>query len=191
MTEATSKSIPDACFEYLLSSWINKFGLAAHQIASYDKFLENKISEIVNENSNITIESEKTGAYLSLKFLKIFIRTPSMKEADGTHHRITPHECRMRGLSYNLSIYTNILQEYKDSARAELKIKEYYEVFLCKIPCMVGSSGCCLRHGDRGECKYDPGGYFIVNGNEKGQDKNSVGSNIFLVFLIILTELLS
>ena len=162
------EKIPDACFEYLLSSWINRFGLTAHQISSFDKFVEHKITEIIYENSNIEIESDKTGAYLSIKFLKVFIRTPAVKEADGANHRVTPHECRLRGLSYNLSIYVDILQEYKEDRTSQIKKKEYNEVFLCKLPCMIGSSGCSLRYGDRGECNFDPGGYFIVNGNEKG-----------------------
>jgi len=45
------------------------------------------------------------------------------------------------------------------------------EVILCEVPVMVGSAGCYLQN-ERDvritrECSYDPGGYFIINGNEK------------------------
>ena len=165
---STAPSISDACFEYLLSTWLDTFGLVSHQIASYDKFLETKVQEIINESSQVIAENEKTGAYLSIKFLKVYIRTPSIKEADGANHRLTPHECRLRGLSYNVSVYVNVMYESRENSKSPMKTQEYCEVNLCKIPCMVGSLGCSLRHGDRGECDFDTGGYFIVNGNEKG-----------------------
>ena len=55
-----------------------------------------------------------------------------------------------------------------------VKIDKYVNnVYIGKIPIMVRSDACILHQipaiGDsnNNECRYDYGGYFIVNGNEK------------------------
>ncbi|MFO0131314.1 MAG: hypothetical protein ACK52J_01805 [bacterium] len=46
-------------------------------------------------------------------------------------------------------------------------------IFLCYIPTMVSSFNCALINMNKeervsaGECEYDEGGYFIINGGEK------------------------
>jgi DNA-directed RNA polymerase II subunit RPB2 len=160
-------NVSRACYEHLLVCWFASTGLIAHQIQSFDRFLEQKLQEIVTENSQVAVDSERGGTSARVTFKKVFLRPPAMREADGSYHRITPHECRMRGLSYNVSVYVNVLQETYEGGGAPTDARLYSEVLLCKIPCMVRSIGCALRHGDMGECPLDPGGYFIVNGNEK------------------------
>ena len=103
---------------------------------------------------------------MRVTFKRIFIRTPSLRESDGSYRRIGPHECRLRGLSYNVSVYVDVLQETEDSDGTR-KTQLYTEALLCRIPCMVRCIACSLRYEERGECSLDPGGYFIVNGNEK------------------------
>ena len=152
----------------LLLAWMRNAGFASHQISSYNRFLEVKLQEIITENSLIAIDSERTGTTCKLTFLRTFIRSPAIREADGSYHRVTPHECRLRGLSYNVSVYVNIRFESTSAGpEHETVVKEFQEVLLCKIPCMVGCSACSLQFGDIGECPLDPGAYFIVNGNEK------------------------
>ena len=157
---------PNAIFEQLLLSWFQSAGLVGHQIESFNRFLGSKLQEIVTENSEVLAESERGLTSMRLIFDRVFIRPPALREADGTYHRITPYECRLRGLSYNVAVYVNVLQEVQDSDHPAQR-RVFAEVLLCRIPCMVGSIGCSLRHGDEGECGADPGGYFIVNGNEK------------------------
>ena len=162
-----SATLQNAVFERLLSCWFNAKGLALHQIASFDKFLEKKLQEICTENSQIAVENDRTGASLLLSFVSVSLRQPALREADGSYHRVTPHECRLRGLSYNVSVYVNVIQEQRDGPDQPVTEKLFSEVLLCRIPCMVRSMACSLRFGDIGECALDPGGYFIVNGNEK------------------------
>ena len=48
---------------------------------------------------------------------------------------------------------------------------------------MVKSRYCSVKSDGKGECKYDLGGYFIINGNEKviiSQEK--VANNLIQVF---------
>lgn len=162
-----ARHLSNAHFEHLLMSWFQAGGLASHQLISFDRFLTNKLQEIVLENSALCVESER-GATSSMRvtFKRIFIRTPSLRESDGSYRRIGPHECRLRGLSYNVSVYVDVLQETEDSDGTR-KTQLYTEALLCRIPCMVRCIACSLRYEERGECSLDPGGYFIVNGNEK------------------------
>ena len=162
----SARHLPNSQFEHLLLSWFHSAGLVSHQILSFDRFLESKLQEIVTENSQLSVESDRGGGGMRVTFDRVFIRPPALREADGSYHRVTPHECRLRGLSYNVAIYVNVTQEFLDG-EASVHRKLYAEVLLCRIPCMVRSLGCSLRFGDSGECPLDPGGYFIVNGNEK------------------------
>lgn len=158
-------AMSNASFEHLLASWLQSAGLVGHQIQSFNKFLCEKLQDIVTENSHLLVEGEK-GGNLQLNFDSVYIRSPAIREADGAYHRVTPHECRIRGLSYNVAVYANVHQIYITQGGARLE-KIYSEVLLCRIPCMVRCMACSYRHGDIGECQLDPGGYFIVNGNEK------------------------
>ncbi len=49
----------------------------------------------------------------------------------------------------------------------KLPVKKINNILLGKIPIIVGSKYCVTNHVDDNECKYDPGGYAIINGNEK------------------------
>uniref|UniRef100_A0A6C0C2C6 DNA-directed RNA polymerase n=1 Tax=viral metagenome TaxID=1070528 RepID=A0A6C0C2C6_9ZZZZ len=191
-------SMANAHFEHLLSSWLHSTGLVSHQIQSFNKFLREKLQDIITENSQVIVENDK-GYTVCLTFENVFVRPPALREADGAYHRITPHECRLRGLSYDASIYVNV-RHTTETPTGEERHKLYTEVLLCRIPCMVRCMACSYRHGvvitiilkciclsecvclegvrasfvcnvcitgDIGECHLDPGGYFIVNGNEK------------------------
>ena len=54
-----------------------------------------------------------------------------------------------------------------------IETEEYPKVFFGKVPIMLRSQYCSLHdHTDKeltelGECPYDEGGYFIINGSEK------------------------
>ena len=46
--------------------------------------------------------------------------------------------------------------------------KQLSKILFGKVPIMVKSKYCILdQKGGEEECKYDVGGYFIINGNEK------------------------
>ena len=97
-----------------LESWVAFRGLACHQIESFNRFISSKLQEIVLENSEIKHAIRRNGAvFASAKctFQKIYIRSPCVREADGTYRELSPNECRVRGLSYNISVYVNVLQE--------------------------------------------------------------------------------
>ena len=91
-------SMANAHFEHLLASWLHSTGLISHQIQSFNKFLCEKLQDIITENSQVVVENEK-GYTVRLTFENVYVRQPALQEADGAYHRVTPHECRLRGLS--------------------------------------------------------------------------------------------
>lgn len=133
-------------FEHLLASWLHSTGLVSHQIQSFNKFLREKIQDIVTENSQVVVESEK-GSTVRLTFESVYVRPPALREADGAYHRVTPHECRLRGLSYNAAVYANV-RHTNETPCGEEHHKLYTEVLLCRIPCMVRCMACSYRHGN-------------------------------------------
>lgn len=157
-----------------LDSWVAFRGLAAHQLESFNRFIGVKLQELVLENSDIHHQVKRNGvvtASARCSFQKIFIRSPCWREADGSYRELSPQECRIRGLSYNISVYVNILQEQLLNGVSSSKL--FSEVLLCRLPCMVGcmacNTVCSSRHQltSSGECPLDPKGYFICNGQEK------------------------
>ena len=157
-----------------MESWVAFRGLASHQLDSFDRFVKSKLQEIVLENSEIRHLAKRNGivvAYAKCTFQKVHVRSPCIREADGTHRELLPHECRIRGLSYNLSVYVDVLQEQLLNGAVSKKL--FSEVLLCRLPCMVGCAACNTVCGARhmvmpsNECALDPRGYFICNGQEK------------------------
>ena len=62
--------------------------------------------------------------------------------------------------------YLVIILQSNDSY--ELEKKQINNITFGKIPIIVNSRYCVLNlKGLEEECKYDPGGYVIINGNEK------------------------
>ena len=159
--------------EQAIKCWCTYENIVLPQVATFDDFVESKLKEVIVENSELRIENERRNVVHELRFADVFLRAPSIREADGAHRVLLPHEARIRGLSYNFSVHVDIVHTTKEkSTGAQESSKIYAEVLLCKLPCMLRSKVCNLRHrrGDvwSGEDPLDPPGMFIVNGNEKG-----------------------
>ena len=83
----------------------------------------------------------------------------------------------MNSLTYSVNLYVDItivtetINEDNVTERQEVKVPN---VIIGKIPIMIRSKACVLNmmpglaeNEGKHECRYDPGGYFIVNGQEK------------------------
>ena len=74
-----------------LESWVAFRGLASHQLDSFDRFVKSKLQEIVLENSEIRHLAKRNGivvAYAKCTFQKVHVRSPCIREADGTLHLV-------------------------------------------------------------------------------------------------------
>jgi DNA-directed RNA polymerase III subunit RPC2 len=149
----------------LIPAFLKVRGLIKQHIDSFNYFINLEIKSIVKAKTNYLIRSDSDPSFY-LKYRDIRIDMPSIEE-DFTMARITPHECRLRDLTYAAPILVDI--EYTKGGRPVFRAN----VPIGRMPIMLGSSNCYLTgksHEELAkmqECPYDPRGYFIVKGVEK------------------------
>lgn len=173
--------------------------LVQHQIESFNEFVDKKLSQIIQGFNAIQIchnykETAKDFAYkIYINILNPTLSKPIFQQQDGSQIMMTPHVARMNSLTYAVNMYADIqiitetINEDNITERNETKVPN---VNIGKLPIMVRSKACILNqvpgiaeNSNREECRYDPGGYFIVNGNEKvviSQDR--ISENKAVVF---------
>jgi DNA-directed RNA polymerase III subunit RPC2 len=99
----------------------------------------------------------------------------AMVQEVGTERMLTPHECRLRDLTYAATILgtARYLRDTPQSNKKETVFRR--NIVIGRMPIMLRSSKCHLtaagndpeKMAQLGECPIDPGGYFIVKGVEK------------------------
>lgn len=94
---------------------------------------------------------------------------------DKRFHYMYPNEARLRNMTYGFTIHYDVDIEFTiitdgTETHKELTIPK---VLLGRFPLMLQSDFCILKGLARearfnmGECRNDPGGYFIIDGKEK------------------------
>ena len=152
--------------------------------------LEEKIGSISNANANATDEyAYKVEIFIGgLKGDAFSIGTPTISLKENNEIRcLYPNEARLRNLSYSSTVETDILVRITFTRPVGNKLeqtvvlldpkdKQYdylSRIPLFQIPIMVHSRYCLLHDKPNiflrevGECPYDYGGYFIIDGSEK------------------------
>jgi len=140
-------------------------GWVSFQIESFNHFIDNGIQNIIGEIQTVSLNPELGD--LKLKFGRVHVGKPIIKEADGATRQIYPNEARIRNLTYSAPVYVDITPITNG-------VHEKTErVHIGNLPIMVKSSLCSTcglskkELEAKGEDPYDPGGYFIVNGTER------------------------
>lgn len=178
----------------IISSFFEQKGLVSQQLDSFDQFVRIKMQEIVDENSTILVQSTPTAGQTAvrkmlLKFGQIYVSKPPIyTESDGRSIVMHPNEARLRDLTYACNLYIDVtkITENEFGERDEHK---FSRISIGQLPVMLRSSCCILydlsEHNivEMGECPYDQGGYFIINGSEKviiAQER--MASNVLHIF---------
>ena len=150
----------------LVPAFLQVRGLVKQHIDSFNYFTDIEIKNIIRSSRNYLIKSEINPNFY-LKYRDIKIGYPTIEEELGVS-KVTPHECRLRNLTYSAPILVDI--SYTLDCITE-KVKN--NVCIGKLPIMLGCNHCHLK-GKKikeliamKECPYDPRGYFIINGVEK------------------------
>jgi len=157
-----------------------------HQIESYDYFTNHQIKETINMFNPVTIHSEqdyspendKYMLEIIISFGNFHIYRPQIHENNGATKLMFPQEARNRNFTYStrmtvdmdIKIVRNFGEELKQQRTFYKTLKK---IHIGKLPIMLKSNICVLSQFNHlnndltGECKYDAGGYFIINGSEK------------------------
>ncbi|KAI3709755.1 hypothetical protein L2E82_39521 [Cichorium intybus] len=152
----------------LLPEFLKVRGLVKQHLDSFNYFLDTNIKKIVNANNLVKSTFDDK---LYLRYTDVSIGKPSIV-VDGVTNKLSPQECRLGDMTYSAPIYVNIEYcngTYGLNARPQFK----KNVILGRMPIMLRSNKCVLYGKDEeelaklGECPLDPGGYFVVKGNEK------------------------
>lgn len=170
----------------VISAFFEEKGLVRQQLDSFNEFVSNTMQEIVDESPEIIVKPESQhipGQQDSfeekeyrVKFGQIFLSKPLVTEADGQTGPLFPREARLRNLTYSAPMYVNVTKvevTKTPEGNEEASRSDYQKIFLAKVPMMLRSLFCSLNEhtdkelSDLGECPYDQGGYFVINGSEK------------------------
>ena len=167
--------------------------LVRHQLESYNNFVGYQIIKTIEMFNPVHIASEQDYDPASKKHsLEIFVTfenfqiyRPQIHENNGAIKLMFPQEARLRNFTYASAMTIDINIKYIVRTGANLdNIQTFYKtipkVHIGKLPIMLKSNICVLnqyKHFENnitGECKFDSGGYFIINGSEKtvlGQER--------------------
>ena len=167
--------------------------LVKHHLDSFDSFFFKGIPNIIKYYNpiviidsqievNNTVETKEIHIYLGGKNAdNIYYGKPIICENDDEQHYMYPNEARLKNMTYACSIHYDIevevITNIKSTTGEELNqtIESFVlnNVYFGKLPIMLQSKLCILNGLSResryhlGECKNDPGGYFIIDGKEK------------------------
>jgi len=167
--------------------------LVRHQIESYNDFVNVQIERTIGMFNPVMIASEqdfdkKTRRYkleIEVKFDKFHLYRAQIHENNGATKLMFPQEARLRNFTYasTMTVDANIKYIVRSGEQLE-NVQTFHKVLpnihIGKMPIMLKSSVCILNqyshinHVETGECSYDAGGYFIINGSEKtvlGQER--------------------
>ena len=167
--------------------------LVRHQLESYNNFVGYQIIKTIEMFNPVHIASEqdydpnakKHSLELFITFENFNIYRPQIYENNGAIKLMFPQEARLRNFTYASAMTVDINIKYVVRTGKELEniqtfYKTLHKIHIGKLPIMLKSNICVLNqykhvnHTQTGECRFDAGGYFIINGSEKtvlGQER--------------------
>lgn len=146
---------------------------------------EERIIQNIGNDNNIYISSPTINddGFISEDAVEGDLRKPLNKPLNsvdksksGSVKYMFPNDARLKKLTYASSLFCNIGVLYiinNEDGSITKQIRNFKNINIGKIPIMVHSKLCILRNLDKykirelGDCPYDQGGYFIINGKEK------------------------
>ena len=188
----------------IINSYFRQRSLVNHQLESYNDCIpstENTLPRMERIVRKIRVGTDETdeekdvgvvkldvmGQEIHVEIGNIQLGEPWIKEADGSGHKASPMECRLRKLTYMSPVKLDFTI-YKDGVPQPME----KGVQVGSMPIMVRSNRCNLNPAhiagdkllqpgssdedrklwerllvERGEDPLDPGGYFIINGTER------------------------
>ena len=167
--------------------------LIRHQIESYNYFVNNQLPNTIEMFNPLHIVSEhdyikELNLYrleIVINFKNLSIHRPQIYENNGVTKIMFPQEARLRNFTYASAMTIDLDIEYiiingENYTNKSILKNQLKNIHIGKLPIMLKSDICILNqythlnYPETGECRMDPGGYFIINGSEKtvlGQER--------------------
>ena len=167
--------------------------LVRHQIESYNDFINNQLERTIQMFNPVTIASDqdfdkkakKHKLDIEVTFSDFHLYRAQIHENNGATKLMFPQEARLRNFTYasSMTVDANIkytIRTGENLENVQTLHKSIPGIHIGKMPIMLKSSICILNQyshisdAETGECAYDAGGYFIINGSEKtvlGQER--------------------
>ena len=145
--------------------------LVRHHLDSYRDLLKVMIPTFIQGMNPLTLNLGDD------RFIKVYIGGKDSKQisyvpmTDEIGNAVLPHQCRLENKTYLFDIRVNIDIEYLIGK--DIVTKTFEDVLLAQLPIMLKSSLCYISPMsseelfESGECKFELGGYFIIDGSEK------------------------
>jgi DNA-directed RNA polymerase II subunit RPB2 len=131
---------------------------------------------------------------VEVSFANLYLSRPQIHENTGATKVLFPQEARLRNYTYASMMTVDMSVKYivrngsngsngnngNNGGDITIHHKVFPQIQIGKLPIMLKSCICVLSqhkhldHNVTGECPYDAGGYFIINGSEKtvlGQER--------------------
>jgi len=161
----------------------NPYFLTKHHLDSYNDFVSRRILKTISAlNPILVIKNQDNGNIVHE--IEVYVGGPNSDEVyltkptvvENNEQRIMyPNEARLKDFTYQSELYANIVVRYttKEGQSSSIIEKKLDAVRIGAIPIMVHSKLCVLHdmlsevRREMGECKWDQGGYFIIDGKEK------------------------
>jgi DNA-directed RNA polymerase II subunit RPB2 len=156
---------PHKSYEELLKTWTSSSNQGPIKTTTSEEYIYESRLFVGGRNGN-----------------KLYFGKPIIYEKNGENHFMYPNEARLRNMSYSFTIHVDIEIEYsiyikRKDGSDKFELRKHSEIlekiYLGKFPIMLQSKQCVLYNlkpevrFNMGECKADPGGYFIIDGKEK------------------------
>ena len=192
----------DIIGKYFAKGYLQR--LVEHQIETFDDFTNIQIEKTINMFNPAEIASDndfdkESGKYkleVHITFKNFKIYQPQIHENNGAAKLMFPQAARKRSFTYSSSMTVDLHIQYvirngEGLSNTQIHNKIIENVHIGKLPIMLRSSICVLsqykhlNNRQTGECEYDAGGYFIINGSEKtvlGQER-AAENKIYCFFL--------
>jgi DNA-directed RNA polymerase II subunit RPB2 len=145
------------------------FPLIQHHVDSYNAALEASIPNFIRASNPHELELPDG------RFIRVFIggrdasKLKWMSPVDEIGNALLPHACRLDDQTYAVTLTADLEVEYVIPGHPNI-VREFKDVVVGKIPLMLRSRMCYLTGMDGyevGECKFELGGYFVIDGAEK------------------------
>ena len=160
--------------------------LVDHHLESYNRFVSHDIQQLITQNNPIPfnkhlvkvdgedVAQHACDIYIGGKKGDLIRYAKPILNENGQNNYLYPNIARLQNLTYAFSILVDIEFEFKiNKNKEDRETAIIKDIFFANIPIMV-QSDMCILHGmspeirfNMGECKIDPGGYFIIDGSEK------------------------